>query len=150
MKKPLLFTLCAGLCFGFTAQAQKLTFQQTTGAVPSLTNNLSPVLGWSDEMHYIESDAKTRQLYTVDIKSGERKSYTPPPKSNVNVMVRDSDIYIQYGKDEPKRLTNDRAEEKNPTLSPDGKYVAFTRNSDLFAVDVANGKEIGIQQMQRT
>ena len=142
MKKPLLFTLCAGLCFGFTAQAQKLTFQQTTGAVPSLTNNLSPVLGWSDEMHYIESDAKTRQLYTVDIKSGERKSYTPPPKSNVNVMVRDSDIYIQYGKDEPKRLTNDRAEEKNPTLSPDGKYVAFTRNSDLFAVDVANGKEI--------
>src|SRR5690606_16250339 len=41
-----------------------------------------------------------------------------------------------------KRLTNNADEEKNPTLSPDGKFVAFTRNNDLFAVDVTTGKEI--------
>lgn len=144
MNKHIIFSLCAGMCLTFSASAQqqKLTFQQTTGAVPSITNTLSTVTGWADETHYIEADAKTRQLYTVDINSGERLSYTPPPKSNVEVMVRDSDVYIQYGKATPKRLTNDAAEEKNPVLSPDGKYVAFTRNSDLYAVELATGKEI--------
>lgn len=144
MNKPLLFSLAAGLCFSINVQAQqhRLNFAQTQGTSPSLTNNLNPVTGWSDETHYIEMDTKKRQLYAVDINSGERTPYTPPPTSNVNVMVDDHDVFIQYGKDKPKRLTNDEAEEKNPTLSPDGKYVAFTRNNDLYAVDVMTGKEI--------
>jgi dipeptidyl-peptidase-4 len=144
MKCTLLLTLGSGLLFAFVAEAQqhRLNFQQTQGIVPSLSKTLDVISGWSDDNHYIETDAKTRQSYTVDIRSGERKPYNPPPKSNVNVMVKDNDVYIQYGKEEAKRLTNDVAEEKNPTLSPDGKYVAFTRNSDLYAIDVANGKEI--------
>jgi dipeptidyl-peptidase-4 len=144
MNKPLLFAVAAGLSLSFNLQAQqhKLNFQQTQGLAPSLTNNLNPVTGWSDETHYIEMDLKKRQLYAVDINSGARASYTPPPVSNVNVMVTDNDVYIQYGKDKPKRLTKDDAEEKNPTLSPDGRYVAFTRNSDLYAVEVNTGKEI--------
>jgi len=145
MKQPLLLGLtAAGLFFSFaaTAQQQRLTFQQTTGTVPSLTKPMGAISGWSDDSHYIEMNSATKQLFTVDINSGERKSYTPPPKSDVEVSVKDSDVFIQYGKQQPKRLTNDAAEEKNPTLSPDGKYVAFTRNNDLYAVDVATGKEI--------
>lgn len=144
MNIRLLFGLAAGICLSFNLQAQqhRLTFQQTQGAAPALTKPMNTVIGWSDENHYIESEAKTRKQFTVDLISGERKPYTPPPKSNVNVMVKDNDVYIQYGKDEPKRLTTDTAVEKNPTLSPDGKYVAFTRNSDLYAVDVTTGKEI--------
>lgn len=143
MNIRLLFGLAAGICLGFNLQAQqRLSFAQTQGNVPSLTKPLHTVIGWSDENHYIESEAKTRKQFTVDLVSGERKPYTPPPKSNVNVMIKDNDVYIQYGKDEPKRLTTDTAAEKNPALSPDGKYVAFTRNSDLYAVDVTTGKEI--------
>ena len=145
MKQPLLLGLtAAGLFFSFvaTAQQQRLTFQQTTGTVPSLTKPMGAISGWSDDSHYIEMNTATKELFTVDINSGERKSYTPPPKSDVEVSVKDSDVFIQYGKQQPKRLTNDAAEEKNPTLSPDGKYVAFTRNNDLYAVDVATGKEI--------
>jgi dipeptidyl-peptidase-4 len=144
MNKPLLFAVAAGLSLSFNLQAQqhKLNFQQTQGLAPSLTNTLNPVTGWSDETHYIEMDPKKRQLFAVDINSGARSAYTPPPVSNVNVMVTDNDVYIQYGKDKPKRLTKDDAEEKNPTLSPDGRYVAFTRNSDLYAVEVNTGKEI--------
>ena len=144
MNKPLLFALAAGISFSFNLQAQqhRLNFEQTQGKSPSLTNNLSPVTGWKDETHYIEMDTKSRQLFAVDIKSGERTAYTPPPTSNVQVMVTEKDVYIQYGKDQPKRLTTDTAEEKNPTLSPDGKYVAFTRNNDLYAVEVATNKEI--------
>jgi dipeptidyl-peptidase-4 len=140
------FTTCLALmtCVGLDGASaqQRLTFQQSQGAVPSLTKTLPVISGWSDDSHYIETEAKTRQMYAVDIRSGERQAYTPPPKSNVNVMVKDKDVYIQYGKDQPKKLTTDTAEEKNPTLSPDGKYVAFTRNNDLYAVEVATGKEI--------
>jgi dipeptidyl-peptidase-4 len=131
-------------CVSFTASAQqkRLTFQQTQGLAPSLSKPQSVISGWSDDNHYIETDPKTKQQYAVDIHSGERSAYTPPPKSDVEVMVKDKDVFIQYGKTEPKKLTADTVEEKNPTLSPDGKYVAFTRNSDLYAVEVATGKEI--------
>ena len=144
MNKHLLFGLTAGIFLSLNLQAQqhRLTFQQTQDNAPSLTKPMNTVIGWSDNTHYIESQPKTRKLFAVDVITGERKDYTPPPKSNVNVMVKDKDVYIQYGKDEPKRLTTDTAEEKNPTLSPDGKYVAFTRNNDLYAVDVNTGKEI--------
>ena len=144
MNKTLLFTLTAGIFCMSTAQAQlkRLSQQQTLGNQPSLTTPLNPVTGWADAQHYIEMDVKSRSLMSVDVNTGKKESYTPPPKSNVNVMVKDADVFIQYGKDAAKRLTNDKDEEKNPTLSPDGKYVAFTRNNDLYAVDVTTGKEI--------
>lgn len=144
MNKTLLFTLTAGIFCMSTAQAQlkRLSQQQTLGNQPSLTTPLNPVTGWADAQHYIEMDVKSRSLMSVDVNTGKKESYTPPPKSNVNVMVKDADVFIQYGKDAAKRLTNDKDEEKNPTLSPDGRYVAFTRNNDLYAVDVTTGKEI--------
>lgn len=142
MKKSLLLLCASGLFLNLQAQQQKLTFEQTQGKIPSLTNPINTISGWSDEQHYIETDPKTRQQYTVDVKTGTRLPYTPPPKSDVSVMIKDNDVYIQYGKQEPKKLTTDTAAEKNPTLSPDGKYVAFTRNGDLYAVDVTSGKEI--------
>ncbi|SDL96913.1 S9 family peptidase [Pedobacter antarcticus] len=142
MKKSLLLLCTSGLFLNLQAQQQKLTFEQTQGKIPSLTNPINTISGWSDEQHYIETDPKTRQQYTVDVKTGTRLPYTPPPKSDVSVMIKDNDVYIQYGKQEPKKLTTDTAAEKNPTLSPDGKYVAFTRNGDLYAVDVTSGKEI--------
>lgn len=144
MNKPLILGLTASLCLslGVEAQQRRLTFPQTQGDAPSLTKPMTVIAGWSDDTHYIETDTKTSLQHTVDISSGERKPYTPPPKSDVVVLVKDNDVFIQYGKDEPKRLTNNPAEEKNPTLSPDGKYVAFTRDNDLYAVDVQSGKEI--------
>lgn len=144
MNKLILLTLTAGLFLTLATEAQtkRLGIQEIYGGTPSLTNNLSTIRGWSDETHYIASDPTTRELYAVDIKTGKRSPYTPPPVSDVEVMVKDNDVYIQYGKAAPKRLTTDTAAEKNPTLSPDGKYVAFTRNSDLYAVEVATGKEI--------
>lgn len=142
MKKSLLLLCASGLFLNLQAQQQKLTFEQTQGKIPSLTKPLPNISGWSDEQHYIETDPKTRQQFTVDVETGNRLPYTPPPKSDVAVMIKDNDVYIQYGKQEPKKLTTDTAAEKNPTLSPDGKFVAFTRNGDLFAIDLGTGKEI--------
>ncbi|MBE9598914.1 DPP IV N-terminal domain-containing protein [Pedobacter sp. MC2016-24] len=144
MKKTLFLSLTMSLFLVTHTQAQlkKLSQQQTFGTAASLTQPMSTLNGWRDDAHYIEVDPKDNRMYAVDIKSGARTAYTPPPVSNVNVFVKDKDVYIQYGKEEPKQLTSNSAEEKNPTLSPDGKYVAFTRNNDLYAVNVANGQEI--------
>ncbi len=144
MNKSILFLSVAFAFCSFNAGAQKkrLNLQQSTGAQTSLTKSINPVTGWADDTHYIENDFRERKQYAVDIKTGARTVYTPPPKSDVDVFVRDKDVYIQYGKEPAKRLTNNEDEEKNATLSPDGKYVAFTRNNDLYAVEVASGKEI--------
>ncbi|WP_316802683.1 S9 family peptidase [Pedobacter nototheniae] len=144
MNKSLFFLSVATVLFSYNVQAQKkrLNLQQSIGAQPSLTKMINPVSGWADNTHYIENDLRERKQYAVDIKTGERTAYTPPPKSDVDVFVKDKDVYIKYGKAEAKRLTNNADEEKNPTLSPDGKYVAFTKNNDLYAVEVEGGKEI--------
>ncbi|WP_316842718.1 S9 family peptidase [Pedobacter gandavensis] len=143
MKKTVLISLAASFCFSYTVQAQlkRLSQQQTLGGQPSLSKAMNMVYGWSDNNHYIEMDLADRKLYAVDVKTGDKSLYTPAPKSNVNVNIRNNDVYIQYGKEAAKQLTNTKAEEKNPTLSPDGKYIAFTRDNDLYSVDVETGKE---------
>jgi dipeptidyl-peptidase-4 len=124
------------------AQIKRLSQQQIFEGQASITKPMNFVTGWADDNHYIEVDATDRKAYAVDVKSGAKTAYIPPPKSDVEVSIRNNDVYIQYGKNEPKRLTNDTDPEKNPTLSPDGRYVAFTRNNDLYAVEAETGKEI--------
>ncbi|MDM7923351.1 MAG: DPP IV N-terminal domain-containing protein [Pyrinomonadaceae bacterium] len=40
-----------------------------------------------------------------------------------------------------KRLTNTKDEEKEADYSPDGRWVSFVRNNDLFVVEVARARE---------
>lgn len=143
LKKSFIICVIMSLTLNVIAQAQlkKLSKQQIFDNIPSLTLPVNEVTGWSDDTHYIEVD-KARKLFAVDISTGVKTPYTPPPKSNVKVFSKDNDIFIQYGVQDPKKLTDNKDEEKNPTLSPDGKYVAFTRNHDLFAVEVESLKEI--------
>src|SRR5690606_36919600 len=126
-----------------SAQTKRLDLQQSLGQKPSLTKPIDRILGWADAQHYIVYDEQTQQRLQVHVKSGERSPYTPPPTSDVEVYVENNDIFIREGSDEPRQLTQSPAdEEKNPTLSPDNQYVAFTRNNDLYAVDVSDGREI--------
>lgn len=144
MRKIILSSLF-GLLLLSTAQGQtkSLSFPQAWGREYSVAKPINRIKGWADANHYIEADANDGRDYTVHVKTGQRALYTPAAKSDVNVFVKDKDVYIQYGKGEAKRLTNSpEVEEKNPTLSPDGSYVAFTRQNDLYAVQVADGREV--------
>ncbi|MEJ5056323.1 S9 family peptidase [Sphingobacterium sp. MYb382] len=144
MRKIILSSLF-GLLLLSTAQGQtkSLSFPQAWGREYSVTKPINRIKGWADANHYIESDAKDGRDYSVHVKTGQRALYTPAAKADVGVFVKDKDIFIQYGKGDAKRLTNSpEVEEKNPTLSPDGSYVAFTRQNDLYAVHVADGKEV--------
>lgn len=135
---------CAFLLFAASADAQtkRLTKAQALEGQPSLTKAMNNVMGWADNNHYIEIDIADRKQYAVNVKTGAKSPYTPPPRSAISVTVRENDIVYLNGAEAPKKLTNNKDVELNPTLSPDGKYVAFTRNHDLYAVEVATGKEI--------
>ncbi|WP_353124891.1 S9 family peptidase [Parapedobacter pyrenivorans] len=125
------------------AQTKRLELEQIFGQKPSLTKSINTIQGWADNQHYIEVDATTRQQYRVHIKTGERTAYIPPPNSDVEVYVKENDVYIRRGDHAEKRLTQSPdIEEKNPTLSPDNQYVAFTRDNDLYAIQVTDGREI--------
>jgi dipeptidyl-peptidase-4 len=150
MKRNLsLFTLVAfvvclqGAVTITLAQSKRLDLQQSLGQKESLTKSIVSIRGWADAAHYIEFDPATRQSNKVHVKTGERSVYTPPPSSTISVYVQDKDIFIREGQGTPKQLTQSPdVEEMNPTLSPDNQYVAFTRNNDLYALRVADLKEI--------
>jgi len=125
------------------AQKRNLDFDQSWGRKSSLTNPINQYRGWADANHYIEYDVTDQQTYQVDLKTGRRSIYIAPVQSNVRVFSKDNDIFIQYGSDQPKQLTHSPdLPEQNPTLSPDGLYVAFTRASDLYAVRTSDGLEV--------
>ncbi len=153
-------------------QRKRLTFDQIyRNADPQLFVPLPNITGWEDDSHYLEMKrgeaGRPGKLFSVDAKSGKEKEITPktpdlnqfrdvvgsdvnvnfPAASNESrtrlVYVKDKDLYfLNAATKEFKRLTQNAAEEKNPTMSPDGNLVAFTRDNNLFAVDINSGKEI--------
>jgi dipeptidyl-peptidase-4 len=40
-----------------------------------------------------------------------------------------------------RQLTDTEAKEKNPTFSPDGRQIAFTRDHDLYTISIETGEE---------
>jgi len=125
-----------------TIAQKKLDFAQSWGQKQSLTVRINQYPGWADAGAYLENDVSDGHLYQVNVKSGKRSIYTVPPKEGTVVYVEDNDIFIKNGNGTAKKLTHSPdIAEQNPTLSPDGKYVAFTRKSNLYSVDVHTGQE---------
>ena len=118
-------------------RAQHATLPERVRQMPSIT-------GWKDSSHYIEQVKENgkRMTYAVDAKSGKKTPYAPPAvPARPAVTVANGDI--AYTTVTGKRmLTHTPETEKNPTLSPDGKWVAFTRDNDLYAIELASGREV--------
>jgi len=168
----LFLVLIAFVVLAPAQQKKRLTFDQIYGNADSLLFVPLPnITGWDDDSHYLEMRGSERnregKLYSVDAKSGKEKevpSKTPdlnqfrdvvgsdvninlPAASNEGrtrlIFVKEKDLYfLNTVTKEFKRLTENPAEEKNPTISPDGNQVAFTRDNNLFAIDLNSGKEI--------
>lgn len=124
------------------AQQKDLNFEQAWGRSPSVTKPINQYVGWADAQHYLERDVQDQQTYKVNVKTGVRSIHKPEPSTSVEVFMKDNDIYIKDSSKAERRLTDSpNEEEKNPTLSPDGQHVAFTRGNNLFSLDVNSGKE---------
>ncbi|MDR0692045.1 MAG: S9 family peptidase [Prevotellaceae bacterium] len=61
--------------------------------------------------------------------------------NKITVEMSDGDIYLNHHNKQKEQLTHTPEEEKNPTLSPDNQYVAFTRNNNLYTIRLSDKKE---------
>lgn len=131
-------------------------------------SGMPDIKGWLDDRYYLEeriSDDGKTQIWKVDAKTGKSKIYrkvllkdeinealpegfaigyytisTDDYKSNI--FRKENDLYYySHPTKEFKRLTENPDEEKNPTFSPDETKIAFTRNNDLYVLNIESGKE---------
>ncbi|MEO6541283.1 MAG: DPP IV N-terminal domain-containing protein [Ferruginibacter sp.] len=139
--------IAAILIFSLSTQAQKKELgdeQFLKNNFKGITNTLPTVVKWIDDSHFIlRRDGKN---YEIDAKTGAEKEYVEPNinKGSVattpNIITKGNDLYNSRNV-EDVRLTNDEAIEINPTVSPDGNYVAYTKNNDLYTVNINTKKE---------
>jgi len=138
------------LVFGLTTQAQKKELgddQYFKSNFKGITQALPTVVKWIDDSHFIlRRDGKNLE---VDAKTGAEKEYVEP---NINkgtvsttpeIVVKGNDLYLRKNV-EDIRLTNDEDKEINQTLSPDGNYIAYTKNNDLYTINLNTKKETRI------
>lgn len=127
------------------AQTTYLTTEQMLkGAPHKVTKPLPKFITWvGDNGLIMEIDGKNSM---IDCKSGkitEADIQHLPPKikpSVPEIIQKGNDLYLKIAAGETQ-LTNNKDIEKNPTLSPDGQYVAFTRNNNLFTINLSTKKE---------
>jgi dipeptidyl-peptidase-4 len=112
------------------SQAQKKTFtfdQIFRGQFPTIFKPMPEIGGWVDDDHYIEvqTDASNNEsAVSVDVKTGKTTPYVHPATAEMQAPeIEDA---------------------QNPTLSPDGKYVAYTRKNNLYVTELATKKETAI------
>ncbi len=127
------------------------------------------IKGWLDEDTYLQeiiNDEGVSQIWKINAKNGKSRIYQKQtPKDKVNEMLPDgyminywtttstedyeknifkqqSDLfYFDADKEEFKQLTNNQEAEENPSFSPDETHIAFTRNNNLFVIDLETGAE---------
>lgn len=158
-----LIVFAIGFHFSGIAQDKKLTFSQVyMYAQPRLLQRLPVLEGWLDDDHYIQvknEDGKS-YLMKVDASSGKEKiianfsnigkilcegfdasEYEDVTSDFKNFLFsKDDDLYYySLEENDMKRLTEDEDIENNPSLSPNGKKTAFTKNHNLFVVDNETG-----------
>jgi dipeptidyl-peptidase-4 len=130
----------------FTVQAQKQDLtedQYFKSDFKSILQPLPVVSKWADADHFIL--LKNSRKYLVDARTGieaELSDTANNAKSTAGPRVfnRDGDLFLDLGGKEVQ-LTSDHEKKSNPTLSPDGKYVAYTRKNDLYTIELGSKKE---------
>jgi len=150
------------------AQKKKLTYQQVyQRGEPRLLGSLPRIEGWLDDHHYLlvksdpEDKTKTR-LVKVDAATGEESTFLDYQALNEKLpegfdiqksaartddfgsflFERKGDLYCFFPQTGMfKRLTATHAPEKNPKFSPNGKYVAYTRDHNLYVIEIETGLE---------
>lgn len=130
----------------------------------SILGRTPQITGWADEDHYLEArtDSGGRQVYAVNAEDGSAEVYRDfsdiqlnlPAGFNANqaaattddltgfVFRSDGDLYhYDESTERFRRLTATPSEENNPRFSPDGSWVAYTRDRNLYAYDLEGSVE---------
>ncbi len=163
MKRYLVFFLVLVLALSIRIPAaKKLTFEQAyLGKGEKLLNDLPRIGEWLDDRFYLE--IKDKKVFKVDARKEKYRLIIDPAKYDVLeknklslqraahrtadfrkfIFLKEGDLYLfTKGKNEIRRLTQTDGSEKNPRLSPDGRYVAYTLDHDLYLYDLNHGTAI--------
>jgi len=149
------------------AQKKSFTYEQVYGKAKSaLMGKVPDLVGWLDDEYYLawmphEKNKKT-YLMKIHAETGETQSlvdFTPVNERFVKgrifvpwearttdyrgfIIRFIDDLYYFSGVDGSiRQLTDTEAKEKNPTFSPDGCQIAFTRDHDLYIISIETGEE---------
>jgi dipeptidyl-peptidase-4 len=151
----------------FSQQEKKrLTYKQAFGGMDMRLMMMMTRVRWMDDAHYLlsEADKKTKKtvLVKVNAKTGEKTPYLDYARlekffpdgmravdhiDNTNdysglLYSQKDDLYHFSVKTNTfKRLTATPGLENNPQLSPDGRFVSYTRAHNLYALDIERGLE---------
>jgi dipeptidyl-peptidase-4 len=143
MQKSSITAMLILIAYSAIAQKKPLTNDQFFKNNFKGIVNSTPIGGvWINGSSYLYTGKNGKLV--LDAKSGTDRNATEtdvvkPVASNLP-FIKGNDVY--YNVDgQSKQLTKDEATEENPTLSPDGKYIAYTKKNNLYTVSVADGKE---------
>jgi dipeptidyl-peptidase 4 len=148
------------------AQKKKLTFRLTSGRGSNvrLLNPLPAIEGWLDDEHYLlrrNNDLGVPVLYSISAQDSQSIVYVANGELNKKLPLgmtipqavahsddychflfnQNNDLYYFNQSGTFKQLTSTPAAEQTPKFSPDFLQVAFTRDHNLYVVDIAQGRE---------
>ena len=112
-------------------------------------NNLPRFIRWVDNDQILVSTKLNKEttakeyVYNTITKQYSAAPIAVIPAVEKTVTVKNANIFLKENGTEIQ-LTFDVAEEKNPTLSPDGNYVGYTKNNNLYTLSIADKKEYAI------
>ena len=145
VKKTISFIVLLVCSFTANAQQKQLSDDQYfKGISKSIIESLPNIPRWTDNSHFLL--IKNGKSFVVDAKTGEERESTEADIKAGKVPVKPSvfskknDLFIKIN-DVETQLTSDTIKETNPTISPDGKFVAYTKSNDLYTIDIAAKKE---------
>ncbi|MFI5143764.1 MAG: S9 family peptidase, partial [Thermoanaerobaculales bacterium] len=73
--------------------------------------------------------------------------YQWSPAGDTHLLTGGGDLFVfNLATQSVRRLTPTRAEEELAEFSPDGRWVSFVRENDLFALELASGREVRLSQ----
>ena len=118
-----------------SAQQKLFTYDQLFKTpVTNVTKPLPAIRGWADDEHYLEmrkgDTGNRQQLYAVNVKTG---------KAVLHIEKKEE----QKTNPSPSALGLNK-NEKNITFSPDGRRAAYTRNNNLYVMEVDSKKETAL------
>ena len=138
-----IFTLTALTSF---SQKKPLTNEQYfKNNFKGIQNNF-PQITWLDDTKYVMKKNGNNAIF--DAKSGKEEAPVQESKSleltkplfDSIPFIQGNDLFIKIN-GVNIQLTFDEPKEVNPKMSPDNKYIAYTKNNDLYSLEISTKKE---------
>ena len=147
IKKTIAVITVISIAYTVNAQKKELTNDQYFKSnFKGITQSLPIFSKWLNDNQFIYQ--KDSKKIVVDCKTGkEREATEADTKTEIatkpSVYSKNEDLFIKLNGTDVQ-LTNDKEEEVNASMSPDGNYVAYTKKNNLYTVNISTKKETAL------